>query len=42
MDKKFKIPLLVIAWCVAITVVAFVVLIIYGTILTFTTPGLIT
>ena len=41
MDKKFKIPLMVIAWSVAVTVVAFAVLLIYGTILALKTPGLI-
>ena len=41
MDKKFKTPLLVIAWAVAVTVVAFVVLLVYGTILALKTPELI-
>ncbi len=41
MDKKFKTPLLIIVWSIAISVVSFVVLFIYGTILALKTQGLI-
>ena len=42
MDERFKIPLLIIAWAIAITVIAFVVLIVYGTILAIRTPEIFT